>query len=55
MKLLNTQTETTSTDKTWEYALTQIDTTKITQLRVALYDNAPKLNHFFEKEMIYFK
>ena len=49
MKLLNTQTETTSTDKNWEYALTQIDTTKITQLRVALYDNAPKLNHFFEK------
>jgi len=49
MKLLNTNTDATSTDKNWEYALTQIDTTKITQLRVALYDNAPKLNHFFEK------
>ena len=47
MKLTKT-TETRSETSAWKYSQLQIDTSDITGLRFAIYDNSPDIKHLYE-------
>lgn len=43
-----TTTDTASKTHKWEYSQTQIDTSDITAVRFAIYDNSPDIKHCYE-------